>query len=639
VNFIDLHTNYKKSEMLGNNNNSEQLKNNKHQKKIWSEQIRLVEENAIISNYVSLTIAVMLAVFLWSKQSHDVISIWLGVMVLLSVLRSFASMSLSRRADNEIDNKSFYRLYLLAILMTGAGWGATGYFMFTDDPVQQVVIGFIVAGMSSGGASVMSPILRLYILYLILVVSPLMVSLYIEGGDYGALSFVIMGYVIVMIAIGRRINKRILDSLELRFHNESLIKFMSKAKNETEDLNEELADEIEQRKRVEKELKSAKEVAEAASKTKSEFLANMSHEIRTPMNGILGTLQLLQGSELTESQGEYVGIAYSSGEALLSLLNDILDFSKIEAGKLELEYIPFNLVSLVRELTVLLSQRASERKVVLLSDLDEEIPPVIKGDSVRIRQILANLLTNAIKFTENGNVTIKASVLEKTKKVARLKIEVIDSGIGISEEAQRKLFNSFTQADGSTTRKYGGTGLGLAIVRQLVTLMRGRLGVNSEEGKGACFWIEISFEIPDEEIVPSQAEKQTVELADVLEGHVLLVEDNPINQMIAKKMLEKIGLSYELVVNGEEAVARIKQPHEFNAVLMDCQMPVMDGYEATHAIRDLEQENTLERMPVIAMTANAMEGDKDKCIRAGMDDYVAKPVKQDALKQVLSTWL
>ena len=639
MNFIDLHTNYKKSEMLGNNNNSEQLKNNKHQKKIWSEQIRLVEENAIISNYVSLTIAVMLAVFLWSKQSHDVISIWLGVMVLLSVLRSFASMSLSRRADNEIDNKSFYRLYLLAILMTGAGWGATGYFMFTDDPVQQVVIGFIVAGMSSGGASVMSPILRLYILYLILVVSPLMVSLYIEGGDYGALSFVIMGYVIVMIAIGRRINKRILDSLELRFHNESLIKFMSKAKNETEDLNEELADEIEQRKRVEKELKSAKEVAEAASKTKSEFLANMSHEIRTPMNGILGTLQLLQGSELTESQGEYVGIAYSSGEALLSLLNDILDFSKIEAGKLELEYIPFNLVSLVRELTVLLSQRASERKVVLLSDLDEEIPPVIKGDSVRIRQILANLLTNAIKFTENGNVTIKASVLEKTKKVARLKIEVIDSGIGISEEAQRKLFNSFTQADGSTTRKYGGTGLGLAIVRQLVTLMRGRLGVNSEEGKGACFWIEISFEIPDEEIVPSQAEKQTVELADVLEGHVLLVEDNPINQMIAKKMLEKIGLSYELVVNGEEAVARIKQPHEFNAVLMDCQMPVMDGYEATHAIRDLEQENTLERMPVIAMTANAMEGDKDKCIRAGMDDYVAKPVKQDALKQVLSTWL
>ena len=625
--------------MLGININSEQLKNNRHHKKIWCEQIRLVEENAIISNYVSLIIAIILAAFLWHKQSHEVIYIWLSFMVLLSVLRSFMSMSLSKRNDSGVDNKLFYRFYLIAILMTGAGWGATGYFMFTGDPVQQVVIGFIVAGMSSGGASVMSPILRLYIVYLILVVSPLIVSLYIEGGDYGALSFIILGYVVVMIAIGKRINRRILDSLELRFHNESLIKFMSNAKNETEDLNEELADEIEQRKRVEKELKSAKEAAEAASKTKSEFLANMSHEIRTPMNGILGTLQLLQGSELTESQGEYVGIAYSSGEALLSLLNDILDFSKIEAGKLELEYIPFNLVGLVRELTVLLSQRASERKVELLAELDEEIPSVIQGDSVRIRQILSNLLTNAIKFTENGNVTIKASVLEKTEKLVRLKIEVIDSGIGISEEAQRKLFNSFTQADGSTTRKYGGTGLGLAIVRQLVTLMRGRLGVDSEEGKGACFWIEIAFEIPDEKIVPSQVEKQKIELADELEGHVLLVEDNPINQMIAKKMLEKIGLSYELVMNGEEAVARFKQSHEFKAVLMDCQMPVMDGYEATHAIREFEEANSLKRMPVIAMTANAMEGDKDKCLQAGMDDYVAKPVKQDALKQVLSDWL
>jgi len=636
---MHLYNNYKNSEMLGINKNSEQLESNKHREKIWREQIRLVEGNAVISNYVSLAISIVLAVLLWPKQSHDVISIWLGFMVLLSVVRVFMSMSLKRREANRVDSKLFYQFYLLAILMTGAGWGATGYFMFSDDPIHQVIIGFIVAGMSAGGASVMSPILRLYVLYLILVVSPLMFSLFKYGGDHSALGFIMLGYIVVMIAMGSRINKRILDSLELRFHNESLIKFMSKAKNETEDLNEELADEIEQRKRVEKELKSAKEAAEAASKTKSEFLANMSHEIRTPMNGILGTLQLLQGSKLTESQGEYVSIAYSSGEALLSLLNDILDFSKIEAGKLELEYIPFNLVSLVRELTVLLTPRADERKVVLLTDLDEEIPPVIKGDSVRIRQILANLLTNAIKFTENGNVTVKASVLEKTEKAVRLKIEVTDSGIGISEEAQRKLFNSFTQADGSTTRKYGGTGLGLAIVRQLVTLMRGRLGVDSEEGKGACFWIEVAFEVPEEKLVPDQVEKEAVELVEELQGHVLLVEDNPVNQIIAKKMLEKIGLSYEVVVNGEEAVTRFKQPHEFNAVLMDCQMPVMDGYEATQVIRGLEQSGSLKRIPVIAMTANAMEGDKDKCIQSGMDDYVAKPVKQDALMQVLSNWL
>jgi len=625
--------------MSGISKDSDQLMNIKHRDKIWREQIYLVEKNAVISNYVSLLISVVLAVMLWDKQSHEMISTWLGFMIFISVTRSIMSVLLARQKENSIDSKLFHQWYLIAILMTGAGWGATGYLMFSDDPIQQVIIGFIVAGMSAGGASIMSPILRLNVLYIALVASPLMISLFMQGGEHSVIGFIILGYIVVMVAIGSRTSQRTLDSLELRFHNESLIKFMSKAKNESEDLNEELADEIEQRKRVEKELKTAKEAAEAASKTKSEFLANMSHEIRTPMNGILGTLQLLQGSTLTESQSEYVGIAYSSGEALLSLLNDILDFSKIEAGKLELEYIPFNLTSLVRELTVLLAQRASERKVVLLSDLDEAIPAVIKGDSVRIRQILANLLTNAIKFTENGNVTVKASVLEKTQKVVRLKIEVIDSGIGINEEAQRKLFNSFTQADGSTTRKYGGTGLGLAIVRQLVTLMRGRLGVDSEEGKGACFWVEISFEIPDEKIVPDQKSMESVKIAEALHGHVLLVEDNPVNQIIAKKMLEKIGLSCELVVNGEAAVTRFKQPHEFDLILMDCQMPVMDGYEATQAIRELEQANLLRRMPVIAMTANAMEGDKNKCLEAGMDDYVAKPVKQDTLKQVLSNWL
>jgi len=625
--------------MLGISEDSDQIEKSKHREKIWREQIHLVDQNAVISNYVSIVIAVALAYLLWPKQSHEAITVWLGFMVAVSAIRAIMSAEFARKKDESPEKKSFYRWYLLAIVLTGAGWGASGYLFFNDDPVQRVVLGFVVAGMSAGGASVMAPIIRLYVFYLLIVVSPIMIRLYMEGGDFTALAYMMMGYIVVMTAIGSRINKRILNSLELRFHNESLIRFMSKAKNETEDLNEELADEIEQRKRVEKELHKAKEVAEAASKTKSEFLANMSHEIRTPMNGILGTLQLLQGSSLTKSQEEYVNIAYNSGEALLSLLNDILDFSKIEAGKLELEYIPFNLNSLVNELTVLLKQRAEERNVELLAELDEKIPEVIKGDSVRIRQILANLLTNAIKFTENGSVKIKASVLELSDKSARLKMEVIDSGIGISEEAQRKLFNSFTQADGSTTRKYGGTGLGLAIVRQLVTLMRGRLGVESEEGKGACFWIEIGFEIPDEKVVPGQKEEEAETPVESLEGHVLLVEDNPVNQVIAKKMLEKAGLTYEVVVNGEEAVERVKQPHEFNLILMDCQMPVMDGYEATQSIRSYEQEISAARLPVVAMTANAMEGDKDKCLKAGMDDYVAKPVKQDSLKQVLSHWL
>jgi len=362
----------------------------------------------------------------------------------------------------------------------------------------------------------------------------------------------------------------------------------------------------------------------------------MSHEIRTPMNGVLGTLQLLQGTELSDSQREYVSIAYNSGESLLTLLNDILDFSKIEAGKMRLESIPFNIEQLIKELVALLHGKAEERSVNLTSEIDSKLEKFVRGDSVRIRQILTNLMTNAIKFTENGEVKVKLSVLDKNSNSIRLKLEVIDNGIGIPEEVQRKLFNSFTQADGSTTRKYGGTGLGLAIVRQLVTMMHGRLGVESKPGEGSRFWVELVFEIANEEAVEVQPEKEQ-EFAGEIGGRVLLVEDNPVNQIVAKKMLEKMGMDYAVVNNGQEAVDRIAEDQNFNLILMDCQMPVMDGYEATHVIRDKEKES--DHIIIVAMTANAMEGDKEQCIEAGMDDYIAKPVKSPDLKAILYKWL
>jgi len=614
------------------------LSSGKNNGKVWREQIRLVEKNAFLSNIVSMVVALLLASVLLRSEPSQPVLYWLGYMLTISLVRIAMSLIQQRSASVELVYDAFGYWYLLAILLTAAGWGAAGYLLFPQQPVPQLIIGFVLAGIASGGVSVMAPILKLYFLYLILVIVPVAIYFFKAGGEFTILGITTLGYMLILAMIGSRINKSVLESLEIRFHNESLIRFMSQARNESEDLNEELATEIEQRKRIEKELHKAKEAAEAASRTKSEFLANMSHEIRTPMNGILGTLQLLQGSDLTEGQKEYVNIAYNSGEALLSLLNDILDFSKIEAGKLELEYIPFDLKALIKELAKLLEQKAAERQVEIHTDLDEDIPAVIRGDSVRIRQILANLLTNAIKFTEKGTVTIRVRVLEHRDKTVRLKMEVIDTGIGIAEETQRKLFNSFTQADGSTTRKYGGTGLGLAIVRQLVTMMRGRLGVESEQGKGACFWVEINFEIMSEnaqdeiDIAPASEPEE-------LQGHVLLVEDNPVNQIVAKKMLEKAGLSHELANNGAEALEKLKQSHEYNLVLMDCQMPVMDGYEATQKLREYEQQNSLPRLTVVAMTANAMEGDKEQCLAAGMDDYIAKPVKQDSLKQTLGRWL
>ncbi|VAW60567.1 hypothetical protein MNBD_GAMMA11-507 [hydrothermal vent metagenome] len=606
--------------------------------KKWREQVRCIKKNAVPDNIISIIVAVILALMLWQNEPHQQIKIWLAYMAAISCMRMLMDFMRWSKHYRLSGHPVFIRVYLSLILMSAAGWGASGYYLFPASPVEQLVLGFVLAGIAAGAVPVIASVLKLYNLCLVLILVPAVAHFAILGEGYTVVAFAISGYLVIMLMSGALVNRGIMSALDTRFNHESLIKFMSEARNESDDLNEELAAEIEQRKSIEVELLKARKVAESVSKAKSEFLANMSHEIRTPMNGILGTLQLLQDSDMDTEQSEYVGIAYNSGEALLSILNDILDFSKIEAGKLELEFVPFDIKNLMKELMVLLKQKADEKNVELKTEIDKELPEAIKGDSVRIRQILANLMTNAIKFTEKGAVTIKISVLEKIEKTVRLRIEVNDTGIGIPDAAQKKLFNSFTQADGTTTRKYGGTGLGLAIVRQLVTMMRGRLGVNSEEGKGSSFWVEINFEIPAREKLESGQESQAV-VNDVLQGHILLVEDNPVNQVVAKKMLEKAGLSYEVANNGEEAVDRLKQSHTFNLVLMDCQMPVMDGYAATEALRAQEKETGQERLPVVAMTANAMEGDKEKCLSAGMDDYVAKPVNQQVLKETLGRWL
>jgi len=560
---------------------------------------------------------------------------WFGAMSALTILRLLNVRWFVGAPDTaETTARGEFR-FILGALLTGLGWGYAAWMFYPlMEEAQRSLLVLVMAGITAGATRSLSPVLPACWFFQVLTLLPLILR-FALGGD---LVQPVMGvlatfYTAFLVTMARSFHRSLSDSLRLGFEYAVLVSELQLKKQQVEDTNRGLNEEISRRRQIEGELRTAKESAEAASRTKSEFLATMSHEIRTPMNGVLGMLDLLKTTPINAAQRELVETAASSADSLLRLLNDILDFSKFETGLLEFEIIPFRPASLAEEVITLLRPRAAAKGLQLACTANPAADARVLGDPTRLRQVLLNLIGNAIKFTAQGGVTLRLAGAPGPGATVRLTVEVQDTGIGMDEATRTRLFEPFMQADSSMNRRFGGTGLGLAISQKLVERMGGRIEVRSDLHHGSTFRFTADFPLAPEQ--STSAQLATAIIPQSFAGRILVVEDDRVNQRVISLMLERFGLECLVVGDGLTALTVLAQSH-WDLVFMDCQLPGIDGFETTRRART---QLGGQPLPIIALTANARSEDRAACLAAGMDDFVPKPIRTDALRNVLARWL